>query len=96
MQKITFNQIVAAGICFICLILLGCVLFFPTKGNIQNQGLIIGALISTFTGSAGYFIGTTAGSSNKDATIKSTTDNLVSALSNSAPIPNPPAPTTAQ
>lgn len=94
----TFAQLIAALVCVACLASLIVMYFFPAKGG--NQEMIVGAVMSGFTGSLGFFIGTTVGSMAKDESQRNTTNNLVSALSNSQPItpkePIQPTPDPAQ
>lgn len=85
-MKPTFNQIAALVICLTCLTVLCFALFIASKN--PNEGLIIGAMISGFTGSAGYFIGSTHSSQTKDATIASNTSQMIDALANSTPLKN--------
>ena len=84
MKTFTPPQLVSAIVCLFCLGLLGLTLFVPAKG--ANQLMVIGAIITGFTSSLSFFIGTTVGSAAKDDANKTNTASLIDALANSTPI----------
>lgn len=71
-------------------------IWFKISGdNNEPLTLMVGAMISAFTLVVGYWIGSSAGSSDKDEAQRSTTEKLVEAVSTSSPMtpkPMPPSP----
>lgn len=73
-------------------------IWFKVSGdNNEPLTLMVGAMISAFTLVVGFWIGSSAGSSDKDEAARATTEKLVEAVATSSPMapkPAPPAPTS--
>jgi hypothetical protein len=78
-MKYTFNQISALILAGCCLIILGLLLFIPTRGT--NPDLVIGAIIGAFSTSVMFLVKSSSDSAHAD-----TTKQLIDGLSNSTPV----------
>ena|ERR1700761_4654286 len=84
-MKITFNQLASGIICVLCLAVLACIYFFPSKGMSQYTGEIVLAFVVAFKEFSSFITGTNSSSQAKDEAAKQTSDKLVDALKESTP-----------
>lgn len=59
--------------------------YYPIKGDLSTMNLLVGALISAFTGVVNYFCSSTSGSKAKDSTIADIAKAAVPVNSNVPP-----------